>query len=151
MPTIGDTLIYAVIAILGVCGFFTARHIYKHKKMAKPLVCPMKFSCHEVVHSNYSKLFGIPLEVWGMTYYAIVVLGYAILLILPPFFPEGLPYPVFLALLPLIFLASAIFSFLAFIFSLYLLGVQMFVLRKGCSWCILSALISVLIFILILV
>jgi uncharacterized membrane protein len=37
---------------------------------------------------------------------------------------------------------------MAFLFSLYLIGVQIFILKKGCSWCIVSALISALIFIL---
>jgi uncharacterized membrane protein len=41
-----------------------------------------------------------------------------------------------------------ILSVTAFIFSVYLIGVQIFVLKKGCSWCIVSALISVAIFIL---
>lgn len=34
----------------------------------------------------------------------------------------------------------------AFLMSLYLLGIQLFVLKKGCLWCSFSSIISVLIF-----
>src|SRR3989338_8386633 len=124
------------IFILAVCGFFIARHIRTHKKEEKPLVCPVQFDCETVVHSDYSRFLGIPLEIMGMAYYALVALGYLFLI----FVPDSMP-PAFISFLILI-------SSLAFLFSLYLIGVQIFILRKGCYWCIASAFICLCIFML---
>lgn len=127
------------ICLLGLCGFLVARHIYKHKNNNKnPLVCPIKFDCATVVHSDYSKIFGIPLEILGMVYYSFIFLVYFILLAFSFVAPS------------LVIGALVGISFFAFVFSLYLIGVQVFALKKGCSWCIVSAVISVLIFILTL-
>jgi len=136
--TIG-VFIKIAISGLGLCGFLVARHIYKHKNNNKnPLICPIRFDCTTVVHSDYSKILGIPLEILGMAYYSFVFLVYFCLL----------AFSLTLSLVATGFIAGV--SFFAFIFSLYLIGVQIFALKKGCSWCIVSALISVLIFILTL-
>ena len=78
-----DVLARVGIFILGTCGFLVARHIYNRKKNAQPLICPIKFDCNAVVHSDYSKFFGVPLEVFGMIYYALVALGYFSLIFIP--------------------------------------------------------------------
>jgi uncharacterized membrane protein len=131
-----DVLAQAAIFVLGVCGFLVARHIYKHKNNNQsPLVCPIKFDCHAVTHSDYSKLFGIPVEILGMFYYALISLAYLFLILTAGAVPATL-----VGFIILISLA-------AFLFSVYLIAVQIFILKKGCSWCIVSALICFLIFI----
>ncbi len=127
------------IGLLGVCGFFVAEHIRNHKAKQVPLVCMVGFDCHTVVHSDYSKLFGVPVEILGMIYYAVVALGY---LFLTFTFGETLP--------KLVVDLAAGFSLIAFLFSVYLIFVQVFVLKKGCSWCFVSAFISISIFLLTL-
>ena len=132
-----DILIRIMIFILGLCGFMVARHIHKHKKADQtPLVCPAGFDCHTVVHSDYSEIMHIPLEIFGMIYYAFLSLFYLYFI----FSPEIIPNVISLFLL--------LASLGAFLFSIYLLVVQIFILKKGCSWCILSFLIATLIFIL---
>ncbi|OGI62567.1 hypothetical protein A2818_02435 [Candidatus Nomurabacteria bacterium RIFCSPHIGHO2_01_FULL_40_12] len=130
-----DILIRIMIVVLGLCGFLVARHIYTHKKNQIPLVCPIGFDCGFVVQSDYSKFLGVPIEIFGMIYYAFLSLFY-----LFSIFTLG-NIPVILS--GLLLLASLG----AFLFSLYLLAVQIFVLKKGCSWCIVSAMISSLVFI----
>lgn len=143
-----DILIRIAIFILGLCGFMVAKHIRDHKTKNTPLVCPIKFDCHTVVHSDYSKFLGVPVEIFGMIYYASVFLTYFLLIFLPFIFPVGLPGNLFLfVLMPLMFVSVGM-SFIAFLFSIYLIAVQIFILKKGCSWCIVSAFISVLIFVL---
>lgn len=135
-----DVLFRIIIAVLASFGFWVCKHIHKHKKVdAAPLVCPMNFDCHGVVHSDYSKFFHIPLEILGMIYYALVSLSYLVLV----FMPEVLPLSVVLTLI--------LVSIGAFLFSLYLIGVQIFVLKKGCFWCFISAFISITIFILTII
>jgi uncharacterized membrane protein len=130
-----DILIQIAIVILGLCGFAVARHIRNHKTKNTPLVCPIGFDCHAVVHSDYSKFFNVPVELLGMVYYAFISLVYIFFIFTPQ-------------VLPSFFIASIVLiPSIAFLFSLYLIGVQIFVLKKGCSWCIISAIISALIFI----
>ncbi len=129
-----DILARVIVFILGVCGFFVAFHIYKKKRGNQPLVCPIRFDCHTVVHSNYAKFFGIPVEILGMLYYLSIIVGYLFLI----FSPAALSDNFIVALIVL--------SLIAFLFSAYLIGVQIFILKKGCSWCIVSAFICLAIF-----
>lgn len=130
-------MIRIIILILGLCGFMVAKHIRDHKMKDKPLVCMAGFDCHAVVHSDYSRFFGMPTELLGMLYYSLVSVS-SVIFILTPDIPAALA------------LALRAVSLCAFLFSLYLIAVQIFILKKGCSWCIVSALISALIFILVL-
>jgi len=74
-----------------------------------------------------------------MVYYAIIFASYLILIIAPHIFSS-------LLLSGLVLLSSA-----AFLFSLYLLFVQGFLLRQWCIWCLLSATLSIAIFIVSLI
>ena len=133
-----DILVKIIILILGVCGFMVSKHIRSHKIKNTPLVCPVGFDCHSVVHSHYSRLFGAPVEILGMIYYALISFAYLFFIL----------FPMSNALSVDISILLSILSLLAFLFSLYLISVQIFILKKGCSWCIVSAIISSLIFIL---
>ena len=64
------------ISILGLCGFLVAKHIYKKKRSKNPFVCPIKFDCNAVVNSDYSRLFGISLEILAMVYYGLIFIAY---------------------------------------------------------------------------
>ena len=133
MPFSNDILIRVIIFILGVCGFMVAKNIRNHKIKSTPLVCPIGFDCNAVVHSNYSRFFGMPVEFLGMIYYALISFIYLFVI-----FRETLsPYLVSFLILT---------SLLGLIFSIYLILVQIFILKKGCSWCFVSAFISIVIF-----
>lgn len=133
-----DILIKIAVFILGLGGFWVAWHIYHKKKTQQPLVCPIRFDCNTVVNSDYSKFFGIPVEFLGMLYYGLVSLFYLFLILFP-------------GVLPVILSSFLVgLSLVAFIFSLYLIGVQIFALKKGCSWCFVSAFVSTLIFLLVI-
>ena len=135
MQSTNEILVHVVTIFLGLCGFLVAKHIYDHKKANKPLVCPIGFDCNFVTHSDYSEFMHIPLEVFGMIYYAFLSVSYIYFILSPS------------ALTSLISFLLLIMSFGAFLFSLYLVGVQIFILKKGCSWCLVSFLISTLVFV----
>lgn len=128
------------ICLLGLFGFWVARQIRMKKKSKNPFVCPIKFDCSSVVNSDYSKLLGVPLELLGMAYYGLVFIIYL-------FSSINLYFTGVLPPNSIIVLMIALSSF-AFLFSLYLIGIQIFVLKKWCSWCFVSAFISIAIFIL---
>ena len=66
------TIVHALILVLSFVGFAIAFHIFEKKRVKKPLICPFRSNCDTVVTSNYSQIFGIPLERMGMAYYALV-------------------------------------------------------------------------------
>lgn len=129
-------LLYVAIIACAVAGFFIARHIRNTKRRAEKLTCPIGFECDAVVQSAYSKFLGIPVENIGLLYYACIATGYAVFLTIPALVP----------LFPLFSLAALAASAGAFLFSLYLTGVQLFALKQWCSWCLVSAALCVVIF-----
>ena len=123
-----------MVVIVAATGFLVARHIYVKKRRSHPFVCPLNFDCHAVVSSSYSKVLGIPLEVIGMLYYAIIALSYLIFLILPEIDRD-------------IYGQAVMFiSVFAFLFSLYLTYIQAVKIKEWCSWCLFSAFLCTLIF-----
>lgn len=126
---------YAFIAFAAAGGFGVSLYIYYTKKHHKQLVCPVGSDCNAVVTSRYAKFLGVPLEYLGMFYYATIFSAYVVLI-----FASHLISEPFLS--GLIILTAA-----AFFFAVYLLFAQAFLLRKWCIWCILSAALSIGIFI----
>ncbi|HXK35040.1 MAG TPA: vitamin K epoxide reductase family protein [Candidatus Paceibacterota bacterium] len=121
-----------ILILLGLAGLSIAAYIRHTKLYAEKLICPIGFDCNAVVKSDYSRFLGIPVELIGTGYYTLVAIGYFLGLfqILPPGF-------VFLL---------AVSSLIAFLFSLYLTAIQAFLLRQWCSWCLISAGLSTIIF-----
>lgn len=121
-----------IIFIAAGIGFFIARYIWKKKQVKKPLMCPRRMNCHDVVNSSYSKFFGVSVESLGMLYYGFVVCLHVV----------GMVY--FSDVLALIMLVS---SLGAFLFSIYLFFVQWLVIGEWCIWCLVSYVLTFAIFI----
>ena len=127
--------IYTLIIFLAFGGFLIATYIRHHKKNVKEaLVCPLKANCDTVIHSDYSKFLGIPLEILGMVYYGVLAISYGLIVIFPGFGT------------PLVASGLMFASVCAFAFSIYLTLLQAFVLKNWCTWCIISACICASIF-----
>lgn len=128
---------YLLIISAALAGTALAAYIYRKKRTHKVLVCPLKADCESVVHSEYATFFGIPVELLGMAYYSLIAVSYAVIAAAPA-----------VAASPLVFGLLAITS-AAFLFSLYLTFIQAFAIKQWCSWCLLSAGLCTLIFILV--
>ncbi len=126
------SILSIVVALL---GFSLSFYIWQSKKKNKPLICPLKSDCEAVVKSDFSKLFGIPLEILGLLYYATTAISYATFLY----------YPVWKT--PLVTFSFLIVTTIAFLFSLYLTAVQAFAIRQWCVWCLTSATLCAVLFI----
>lgn len=124
-------IFYLVNVILGAIGFYIAYKVAKSKRKSEKLVCSINHNCNEVVTSKYSKLFGIELTTYGMSYYGLVVLSYVALELFDDF--------VWNAILTKIVFAISLF---AGVFSWYLMSVMFMKLKMKCDWCIASAIIS---------
>lgn len=130
-----------LLAISGIAltGFFIAYHIGATKIKGKALVCPINSDCTKVVTSTHSKIFGIPLEYFGMTYYLTIAITYIIFAIWENTYSHTAGIVVI------------ILAFSSFIFSIYLTCIQAFIIKEWCMWCLVSALASISIFILSLI
>ena len=126
---------YILIIFVSVGGFLLSLYLYHHKKNQKEkLVCPIGFNCDPVIHSDYSRLFGIQLEILGMLYYGVIAVSYGLAIVWPD-------------LLNTVFFESlAALTAFAFLFSIYLTLIQALILRQWCSWCLISALFCIIIF-----
>ena len=123
-----------VLVFLAFGGFLLAFFINHKKKSNEPLVCPLKAHCDTVIHSDYSKIFGIPVEKLGMTYYGFIALSYGFIMIFPALY------------MPLIASGLLFATLCAFTFSIYLTLVQAFAIKSWCTWCLISAAICLSIF-----
>ncbi len=126
---------HLAVTLIAFAGVFVCAHIYHHKITKKPLICPFKANCDEVVASKYSKFLGIHIEFFGLAFYLIIGLYHLFVM----FFPEFV--------LPIFGSITLAISFLSIIFSVYLALAQAWVLKKWCSWCMFSTLLCLIIFV----
>jgi len=122
------------IIVLSTIGFSISFYIYNKKKKKKKMICPRRSNCDTVIHSDYSRVLGIKVEILGMIYYAFMAAAY-----LSSFF-----VPLWSLQTGMIILGISMSSVL---FSIYLVSIQAFIVRQWCIWCLSSAIISLLIFI----
>lgn len=87
--------------------------------------------CNTVAQSEYSRLLGIPLGIYGVVFYVLTFIAAGILLVLPT---------------RLLFKGLFILSVIGLVFSLYFLSLQVFVIKALCIYCLVSIALSLLIF-----
>ncbi len=117
--------------LASVIGLGVASHIYRKKKSNTKLVCPRN-GCEYVVHSTHATTLGIPNELMGLGYYIVIGLLYAGLLILPCMDT------------PLVHNLIRGITGAGVLFTLYLVGLQAFVIKHWCHWCLGSAFATLL-------
>ncbi|MBI4139193.1 vitamin K epoxide reductase family protein [Candidatus Uhrbacteria bacterium] len=124
----------ALFLVIGfsLVGFAISYYIFRTKEAGKKLVCPIGEDCNAVVHSAYSKLFGVPNEIVGMLYYGFVILMSGLIW-------SGVP--AILGAKPVIILF--VIGLGAGVMSVILTGIQAFVLRAWCFYCLASAAINI--------
>ena len=126
------------LIILSIIGFGASFYIFHNKIHNKKLFCIIGKDCDAVVNSKYGKTFGVENTLVGMIYY-LGVCAYGIGILLNQNLFKG---SIIYYLIVSASLASALFS-------VYLAGVQAFVLKKYCEYCIVSTIASILILIIL--
>ena len=126
---------FASLIVLSFLGVVNASYLtWKHYRK-QPLECPITGGCEAVVESRWSKIFFVRNEVLGVLHYLFVLA----------------------AALAIFFVQADIKTFLIFetggalLFSIFLVYVQAKIIKKYCFYCLVSALISLLIFLNILI
>jgi uncharacterized membrane protein len=123
---------FILSTILSISGIYVSYRIFKEKRSHKPMVCPLDGECDTVLQSKYAKFLGVNLEYAGLGYYGFLLIGYLFLIFI------NIP-----AISTILFLAT----FAGFIFSVYLTAIQKWAIKKWCTWCLFSAGITTLMFI----
>lgn len=125
-------LVWAFV-IIGFLGFLDATFLTAEHYLGPLLGCPIFGGCDKVLISPYSTVGGIPVAIFGAIYYlAIFILGIA-------YFDTGRAW---------ILKFAAGLTPLGLIASLWFLYLQLFVIKALCFYCIISLLISTILFIL---
>ncbi len=127
-------IVFMVFGIIDA-GYLTYEH---YQQIIPPCTVnrflPIVSDCGKVLRSSYSVIFGVPLAVFGVIQYSLLLLVVISLIIYRR----------------KIFTYWIIFqSMIGAIFSLYLMYIQLVILKSICTYCTLSALISFTIFFLI--
>lgn len=128
-------MLWHIILIFAAFGGFLLSFYIRHKKRShEKMTCPLDSDCDAVIYSEYSRFFGIPVEILGLLYYGLVAVSYALFLVIPALAS------------PLVVFSVLALTTAAFLFSLYLTFIQAFALKQWCAWCLMSAGLCTIIF-----
>lgn len=127
---------FAAIALLTFIGMVDALFL-SIKRNAGPIPCHITHGCTDVLTSKYSEIAGIPLSWFGLAFYFTVFS----LVIIKLFEDSNNPVKQLSGLI--FYLAGA-----ALIVSAFLVGIQAFILKAFCEYCLLSAGLALTIFLL---
>jgi len=124
------------IFILAILGLADALYLLSKSLMGDPLSCLILDGCNIVAASEYSRIFGIPLSAFGVAFYlATLILAYGYW-----HAPKVIISQALLAVTGAGILSSGYFMYL-----------QMYVIKAYCVYCIFSAIISALLFVLAII
>lgn len=126
------TSLAVFILVVALLGFIDASYLaVEHYKGVIP-PCTIVSGCELVLTSSYSFILGVPVSLLGAIYYLIVLIGISSYL-------ESKKTK----LLKL----TLLFTFFGFLFSLWFLYLQAFVIGAYCLYCLGSALTSITLFV----
>ncbi len=113
-----------VVSLLALIGLINASYILYKRKTKKVMSCPLHGKCESVTQSKWGTVLGVHNDILGVLYYCFVII---------------------LGFLSFKYVLVG-FTGLGLLFSLYLLYVQARILREYCFYCLISALITLLMF-----
>jgi uncharacterized membrane protein len=125
-------LVSGVLALLGVAVAFYLTLVHYDEEL---LVCGVTSGCKTVQSSKYSELAGIPVALYGLAMY-LSLLALGILRWFRPRFASNAT------------LAAAGIALIGALYALYLTYVELFVIDAICQWCVISAILTILLCIL---
>ncbi|HEX3282977.1 MAG TPA: vitamin K epoxide reductase family protein [Pyrinomonadaceae bacterium] len=129
------TILYAAAALVSLIGLADAIYLTVEHLSGRSVRCTLVSGCSEVLSSEYATVRGIPLAMIGAAAY-FTVFSLAVL--------AAYSYRWAAKLLTVI-------VSLMFVTTLWLLYLQAFVIRHFCQFCLLSALVTVLLTVLVFI
>lgn len=135
MPSLrplANTLLIAS-GFLALVGFADAAYLTAKHYFDIPLPCSITHGCETVLHSPYSMVGPIPLALFGVGFYLVVLFAATAL------YTSGRVPKLFRIGFFLLTLAG-------FVMSVIFMSIQIFLIHAICQYCALSALVSTLLF-----
>ena len=124
----------ASFLVLAFVGFLNAGYLlWKHYRN-QPLVCPLTHDCSKVTESPFAQLLPIRNEVLGTVFYVVVLLGIIGTIVFPALQKWG-------------HLFLSITAGSGVIFSGILVYIQAKVIKNYCFYCLISAFVTLLLFV----
>src|SRR3989338_8440985 len=123
-----------ILLVLSALGIVNTAYLVSHVFNKRPVKClffPPEW-CHKVQFSKYSRTLGIPNPITGLGFYLAI-------LILTWFFVQG----------TIAFWPIATIITIGFLFSVYFTIIQAFVLKAFCTWCVVSAIDFLVLFLVV--
>jgi uncharacterized membrane protein len=120
---------YSMLA-LTLIGIGVALYVAQGNYTGQPLWCPIIDGCNAVVNSPYSRVFGVPMSYFGFIYY-LYMFALAARLAFEPF-SNSLRF------------RAILYSAMGAISSMYFMYLQLRFIREMCSYCLISAVASLL-------
>ncbi len=123
-----------IIFVLAMTGMLIAGYVFYTYVTDSPIVC-INRGCDLVKKSPYANMFGLPVPTFGL-------IGYFVIISLSFLYTTGVSWA---NKIPLI---RFLISLGGFLFVAYLSFLEAFVIKGWCMWCVFSAIIMTVIFIL---
>ena len=120
--------------VLSLAGIIDAGYLVYQHRQKKPLVCPLDHQCDVVTESKWSTLFYVRNDTLGLLFYISLLLGIVASILVP-------------AWIPTLYLLLLLATGAGLLFSLFLIYLQMYVIKDYCFYCLISAGISTFLFV----
>ena len=115
---------------LTLIGIADAAYVARGNYNGAPLWCPILDGCNTVVNSPYSRVFGVPMSYFGFIYY-VFMFGLAARIAFDPF-SNSLRF------------RAILYAALGAVSSIYFMYLQLGFIHQICSYCLISAVTSLL-------
>ncbi len=124
-----------LVALIALVGLFVATYLTLFKLgVIGQLVCAVG-SCETVQLSRWATFLGVPVAAWGIGYY-VVVLALSVAGTMERWEAS-----------PSLAVGMVLLTAWGALFSLWLTALELFVIHAICQWCVISALLSVSLFV----
>lgn len=122
-------LLNRLIFVFSLLGLLISAFLAYEYSRPEGITCPITGAgCDIVRNSAYSSMFGISLPFYGIAFYLFV----AVLSILLTNSSKK----------PIMYMLRSVIILFGFLFGLYLTGLEAFVIKAFCFWCVVSFIIS---------
>ncbi len=122
---------HKILLILAIAGLLVSGYLFVTYVSPIPIICGENGGCHEVKASPYAYPFGIPMPAFGLAFYVTLAL-------IASLWNESTSKRLYF---PLVFLTGT-----GFVCSLWLTYIEAFVIDAWCTWCVASAVLATLAF-----
>lgn len=123
------------LVVVSLLGLADALYLVVSTYTGTPVLCGIVEGCNDVAKSAYSRIFGVPMSVYGVGYYLAALALSLSIMQWAPLRDANARFGGARTLLPQLMLLWAVIGVL---FSLYTIYLQALVINAWCIYCIIS-------------